>query len=74
MDVSKRGLCVAAGLLSALVVGIGIWFWQKEADYAAANPHSDLAPILEWVGIAITLLGAVGILLSFAIAREQPGR
>ena len=56
--------------MSAVACCIGVWFWQHEADYAANHPSTDLADQLKWVGIAVALLGAAGVLFAIAVTRR----
>src|SRR6478752_7314243 len=56
-----------AALLGVFTALIGIWFFFNEHSYAAAHPHTELAPILQWVGIAITLAGAGLFLIGLAV-------
>ena len=56
-------LCVPATL-------IGVWFFFHERDYAAKH-DSELAGTLQWVGIAIALIGAAGFLLGLAIGYQD---
>ena len=48
-------------LLSLAAGFIGIWFFFKERDFAHRFDN-ELAATLQWVGIAIALLGAAGFL------------
>lgn len=59
--------------LSGVTVLIGVWFWQRELAYAAANPRSELAPVLQWVGIGLALIGAAGVLFGIALLRSGLG-
>jgi hypothetical protein len=64
-----RGLISVATGISAVVVAIGVWFWQHENSYSAANPGSELAEVLQWVGIGLALIGVAAILFGIALLR-----
>jgi hypothetical protein len=56
-------LSVAAGVL-------GLWFWWNEHAYAA-NYDSELAAQLQWVGVAIALLGAAAAIAFRELAQRD---
>ena len=68
----SRSLVVLAGMLSAGGAGIGIWFWQTEADFASRFDNA-LASNLQWVGVALTLIGLAGVLFAWHRFREFDG-
>lgn len=51
---------------------IGAWFAVHEHQYALAH-RSSLAATLQWVGIAIALIGAAGA-VGFSAVRERETR
>lgn len=62
--------------LAGMAALIGVWFWHTENSYAAANPGSDLAQTLQWVGIALALIGIAGVMFGIALLRSdlfEPG-
>ena len=53
-------------MLSAVAAAIGVWFYAKEHDFAQKYDNA-LAAQLQWVGLAIALLGVAGFLVGLAI-------
>lgn len=66
-----RVLVGAATGISGVVAAIGVWFWQREMAYAAANPGSQLPKVLQWVGIGLALIGVAGVLFGIALLRRK---
>ena len=59
-----------ASLLSLAAAVIGVWFFFKERDFAQKFDN-ELAATLQWVGVAIALLGAAGFLIGMWIAYSE---
>lgn len=60
-------------MLSLAAGAIGVWFFLTERAYA--NTHGNaLADTLQWVGLAVAMLGAAGVLMGAALAAAADGR
>lgn len=70
MNVTRKQLCVIAGLLGLAVAGIGVWFWQTEAEFARTHRDHELADVLQRLGIAVTLAGLALVALAVAVGRR----
>ena len=66
----SRSVALVAGVLSVAVAAIGVWFWQTESDFAHRFDN-DLAAKLQWIGIALTLIGVAGALLAAHVIRGR---
>jgi O-antigen/teichoic acid export membrane protein len=59
-----------ASLLGLAASVIGVWFFITERDYAARF-DSELAATLQWVGVAIALLGAGVFIIGLCIGYSE---
>lgn len=61
------GVAALLGLASCL---IGVWFFLKERDFAERYDN-ELARQLQWVGVALALLGLAVFLIGIAVGYRE---
>lgn len=64
---TKHNWIIGLGSVSTLV---GAWFWQKENSYATQT-GSELASILQWVGVSQVLVGVAVVLIGLEMKRDK---
>ncbi len=69
----KTDSLVTTGYLAFGAAGLGgVWLFLKEAAYANAHPNSELAGVLQAVGVILVAL-AIGGLVSVTLIRRLVG-
>jgi len=63
----KSDFVIGFGLASAI---IGAWFWEKENSYAMQT-GSELASILQWVGVGQALVGVAVVLVGLEMRKGK---
>jgi|CXWL01.1.fsa_nt_gi O-antigen/teichoic acid export membrane protein len=59
-----------AALLGLASCAIGVWFFLKERDFAERYDN-ELARQLQWVGVALALLGLAVFLIGIAVGYRE---
>ena len=67
MNPKRVAALKAGGVLSGGAGVVGVWIWQREISYAASNPGSELAGVLQWLGLGLAALGAGGVCFAWAL-------
>ena len=67
MNAKRVGALKAGGGLSAGAGVVGVWIWQREISYAASHPGTELAGVLQWLGLGVAALGAGGVCFAWAL-------
>ncbi|MEQ1698716.1 MAG: hypothetical protein ABMA25_01335 [Ilumatobacteraceae bacterium] len=62
----RFNLAVYGGAMSAVACWFGVRLWLHEDDH----PSGEVADQLKWLGGAVALLGAAGVLFAIAVTRR----